>query len=51
MAWTMRRAAAYPMHVPLCGGMIGTRVKRSNPAKPRRATGKSGKRSVSFKEK
>lgn len=34
MAWMMRRAAAYPMHVPLCREMIGTRVKRSNQAKP-----------------
>jgi hypothetical protein len=34
MTWMMRRAAAYPMHVPLCRQMIGTRVKRGNQAKP-----------------
>jgi hypothetical protein len=31
--------------------MIGTRLKRSNPAKPRNAAGKNGKRSMSFEEK
>jgi hypothetical protein len=51
MARMMRRAAAYPMHVPSCSGMIGTHMRRSNPAKPRKAGGKNGKRSVSFEKK
>jgi hypothetical protein len=35
----MRRAVAYPMHVPWCRGMIGTRMERSNPAKPLKGHG------------